>query len=154
MSRYNTNRYNTNRKNTNRKNLTTSNSTQNRNRKPTLTSLSQNNIQKKSLPPSHELKSWMIIHTKAKYAVTKELRDEFVEYIKYLGVHYPCGKCRPHIKSYFNSCPIPDVNNNDVNDIDNNTIYKWAWNFHNTVNVRLAKPVYTWESAKRLYNTL
>ena len=178
MSRYNTNRYNINKNTTlNNKrvqnntnnvtrqiNNTTQNTTQNTpqnrpqnrptvsnrpNRPPLNTRPAQNHQNNKY--PSSELRSWMTIHKKAKYATTPELRNEFESYIKYLGQHYPCGKCRPHIKSYLRSYPVPTV---PTNNPDNDIIYRWAWNFHNTVNQRLKKATYSWESAKKLYNDL
>ena len=53
-----------------------------------------------------DLRSWNLVHLKAKNALTAEQQDEFKEYLKFLANSFPCPKCRPHIKSYLDQNPM------------------------------------------------
>lgn len=94
-----------------------------------------------------EIKSWKNVHIKAKYATTTDKRNEFEQYIRYLAIRFPCGKCRTHIGVYIRENPIPKI-------LTDKTIYKWAWSFHNSVNQRLGKPIVSWEKSLEFYKDL
>ena len=57
----------------------------------------------------------------------------------------PCIKCRNHYTKYLAQHPISYVKNN----LD---LQKWAVNFHNNVNDRLGKPLFSFNDAKNLYS--
>lgn len=90
--------------------------------------------------PQDEIKNWDNIHRRAKEATTVAMRNDFEDYIKYLSIAFGCGKCRRHIKEYLEANPIP-------NDLKDRIIFKWAWQFHNAVNVRLSKSGVTLKDA-------
>lgn len=97
-----------------------------------------------------DLSSWDLIHKLAVNATTPKLKDEFEQYIKYLGDKFPCPKCRPHIKERLITHPIK----NYYNIFENNKyigIAKWSWEFHNTVNTRNNKPTMSWNEFKQKY---
>ena len=140
MSRYNryrptiNNRYNTNRINRTNKNANNTNDT-NKDKDDFINYTPQ------------QIRSWKTVHTKAKYAVTKEKRDKFERYVRFLAIRFPCGKCRNHIGVYLRQNPIPKV-------LGDKTIYRWAWDFHNSVNKRLGKSVVSWEQSLKFYEDL
>ena len=57
----------------------------------------------------------------------------------------PCIKCRNHYVKYLAQHPISGVKNN----LD---LQKWAVDFHNDVNKRLGKPIFSFSEAKNLYS--
>ena len=98
---------------------------------------------------SAQLRSWDVIHKKARDAVTDEAKKEFIEYLDYLSKSFPCGKCTPHIKNYLKDYPIP---HDEIIENGNFIAFsRWSWEFHNNVNKRLNKKTLTWEQFKNTY---
>lgn len=97
-----------------------------------------------------DLSSWDLIHKLAVNATTPKLKDEFEQYIKYLGDKFPCPKCRPHIKERLITYPIKHYYNifEDNKDVG---IAKWSWEFHNAVNTRNNKTTMSWNEFKQKY---
>jgi len=81
---------------------------------------------------------WFVIHLMS-YKTDKDqtLRRSFFTYIHALADNFPCGECRGHFKNYLSNNP-PEKSNE---------LFKWSWEFHNTVNKRLGKQVLTYEEA-------
>lgn len=94
--------------------------------------------------------SWDSIHKMARDAKTDSKKAEFEKYMNSLIYSFPCPKCRPHIKQYLLSHPIKSCRNTTENGL-NIGLSKWSWEFHNSVNKRLTKPVITWEEYLRRY---
>jgi len=72
--------------------------------------------------------TWHLLHEIVKHG-DMEYEPAFMNLIKILGVLYPCEGCKLHISEY----------------IDNRRIEmteKWLCEFHNSVNIRLNKPIY------------
>lgn len=95
---------------------------------------------------------WLSIHFKAKHATTEEGKKEFIDYMYMLSEEFPCGKCRTHIQEYLREHPFePYMNMRDEkgNDLG---MFKYAWQFHNTVNLRLHKPFVNWQTAISMFN--
>lgn len=97
--------------------------------------------------------AWYIIHLKAKFAVTKSKKDDFIEFMDILSVEFPCKKCRNHIRKYIDSHPIKDFYNLKNNDGEEIGMFKWSWMFHNAVNTRLGKPYVDWDTAWNMYDS-
>lgn len=96
---------------------------------------------------------WVIIHIKAKHATTDQRKSEFIDFMYLLSVEFPCGKCRDHIQEYLSTHPF-DAYMNLRNEKDEDIgMFKWAWMFHNTVNLRLHKPFIDWETALEMYDS-
>lgn len=94
---------------------------------------------------------WYTIHIMSRDATTEEKKKKFKEYIETTIQNLPCSVCQQHASVYYQSHPLSDFwnvkeNGNDVG------LFKWTWNFHNTVNNRLKKPYMSWEVAKMLYS--
>jgi FAD-linked sulfhydryl oxidase len=55
----------------------------------------------------------------------------------------PCPKCRAHVAEYLERSPIDLANSRGLQ--------VWCWKFHNAVNVRLKKPLFSFEAYLALY---
>jgi hypothetical protein len=96
---------------------------------------------------------WQNIHFLAKHAVTDLKKNEFIDYMYMLSVEFPCGKCRTHIQQYIqeNSFePFMNIIDSEKGDIG---MFKWAWMFHNAVNLRLHKPFVDFQTAWDMFDT-
>jgi len=94
---------------------------------------------------------WYCIHISARDAITEDKKRNFKNFIEKIISTLPCQTCQQHANAYYQSNPLSNFwnvkeNGNDIG------LFKWAWNFHNTVNNRLNKPYMSWEVAKMLYS--
>jgi len=94
---------------------------------------------------------WYCIHISARDATTEEKKKKFKDFIEAVIASLPCSNCQQHASTYYQTNPLSDFWNVKENGKDIG-IFKWAWNFHNTVNNRLKKPYMSWEVAKMLYS--
>ena len=60
--------------------------------------------------------------------------------------HLPCWECQRHATQFVRSYP-PDTRST-------HTLQRWAWNFHNAVNLRLGKPLVSFSGYQRIYARL
>jgi len=72
--------------------------------------------------------TWHLLHEIVRHA-DPEYEPAFMNLIKTLSVLYPCEECREHISEY--------ISNRRVEMTE-----KFMCDFHNSVNVRLNKPIY------------
>lgn len=72
--------------------------------------------------------TWHLLHEIVK-TDDKEYEPAFMNLIKILSVLYPCEECREHIADYISNRRI------EMSE-------RWLCEFHNSVNVRLNKPVF------------
>lgn len=93
---------------------------------------------------------WYTIHINARNAVNDDTKNKFKDFIETTISNLPCHTCKQHATSYYQSNPLSDFWNVKENGKEIG-LFKWAWNFHNTVNNRLKKPYMSWEVAKMLY---
>jgi hypothetical protein len=93
---------------------------------------------------------WYTIHIHARNAITDDSKNRFKDFIENTISNLPCHTCREHAASYYQTNPLSDFWNVKENGKEIG-LFKWAWNFHNTVNNRLKKPYMSWEVAKMLY---
>ena len=130
--------------------------------KPDLSKTPQvNNANKESIKKedyskytSKQLRSWEVIHMKAKEATTDESKQKFLEYIEYLGKNFPCSKCSPHIRKYLKANPLKLFGGKFIEEFENGvdvSISLWSWKFHNDVNKRLHRRIMSWEKYKDKY---
>lgn len=99
---------------------------------------------------------WIIIHQKAFRADTKNKQYEFIKFMKEdIGEYFPCDKCREHCIEYINNHPMEEYIDTIV-EINGKKLslgmFVWAWQFHNSVNVRTNKPVINWDTIYNLYS--
>ena len=95
---------------------------------------------------------WYSIHIKAKHATTPQTKSDFIDYMYLLSVEFPCGKCRGHIQEYIRDHSF-DPFMNIVTERGDIGMFKWAWMFHNTVNMRLHKPYVDFDTAWEMFDT-
>jgi hypothetical protein len=93
---------------------------------------------------------WYTIHINSRNAINDETKNKFKDFIETTISNLPCHTCQQHAISYYQTNPLSDFWNVKENGKEIG-LFKWAWNFHNTVNNRLKKPYMSWEVAKMLY---
>lgn len=109
-------------------------------------------IKKKiSNPASFGPGIWYCIHRMARDANSEEAKQKFKEFIEKIIVNLPCTTCIEHATAYYKARPIDPFwsikeNGKDIG------MFKWSWEFHNTVNARLKKSLISWDNAKRLFS--
>jgi hypothetical protein len=93
---------------------------------------------------------WYTIHINARNATSEDSKIKFKDFIETTISNLPCHTCQQHATSYYQTNPLSDFWNVKENGKEIG-LFKWAWNFHNTVNNRLKKSYMSWEVAKMLY---
>jgi hypothetical protein len=94
---------------------------------------------------------WFSIHTFAADATTQEKKKAFIDYMYLITALLKCADCRKHATQYISEHPPEDMPlEMDKDDVDV-TMFKWSFDFHNTVNRRLAKKEMSWEEAYELF---
>ena len=94
---------------------------------------------------------WFKIHSDGIAATTQALKESFIVNINILCDGFKCKHCQPHFRKYINEHPIEkyfNIKNKEGKDIG---IFKWTWEFHNAVNLRLGKYQCTLEEAYEYY---
>lgn len=89
---------------------------------------------------------WTIGHyysARYPHAPTDTDKKNAYEFFRLLGEMHPCNMCRSHYKVMFDKTP-PDLNNRF-------SLFKWFFDRHNEVNVRLHKKAYPLEKAMADY---
>ena len=101
---------------------------------------------------------WWIIHTLALQSNDQESIRKYIEIIEYILPRLPCMTCRNHAIEYLrNNRPEKYINFRDDSG-ELMGMFKWSWEFHNTVNDRLNKfpvgenPFSDYYVAKNLYD--
>jgi hypothetical protein len=98
--------------------------------------------------------SWFLLHLMAKYATTPVLKEAFIYNLDLLRTNFTCAKCRQHINQYLDEHPIRNyyyLKDNQGNDIG---MFRYMWEFHNVVNLRLNKPHVSWQEAINNFTNL
>lgn len=108
------------------------------------------------LPPQVALGAgeWFVIHTLAHNADTEEKKKNFVYVMEVLRDNMVCDKCKAHTTEFMKKNPFQpywNINNKQGKHIG---LFTWTWNFHNTVNERLGKPIIDWVTAYNMYSNL
>lgn len=88
---------------------------------------------------------WNALHRVAAKAIGSDGRRCFRNYVKNLAENFKCEKCRLHMQDYIKKNPLNRVGRGDKDP------FKWTWQFHNTVNLRLGKPLLEFEEAWELH---
>ena len=91
-------------------------------------------------------RAWHWLHNMAiTYSDNPTLADKQMAYRRiYKFIEgLPCEECRRHSMQYISAVP-PDYT-------DSHTLQIWVWTFHNSVNKRLGRPIFTLEEYKHMY---
>ena len=110
-----------------------------------LESMSETHLHSLSDPNYVGPGSWFALHMLSSKAIP-QFKDALVYYIKQFIDNFKCLRCREHAKKYMEVNPIE----NYLNQKDG--LFKWTWEFHNTVNKRLGKPLVGWDEAYHMYH--
>jgi len=84
---------------------------------------------------------WFCLHLNAACAQTNIQKQVFVEQVTMLGEHFPCENCKKHFNKYITEHPISNYMNVE------NGLFRWTWEFHESVNKRLGKKGVSFEEA-------
>jgi len=94
---------------------------------------------------------WFSIHLMALNAVDSVSKINFRNFMLMVRDNLMCGECKKHCTDYILKNPIEPFFYYSGPEGENIGCFKWTWEFHNTVNSRLGKPVITLGEAKRIY---
>lgn len=86
---------------------------------------------------------WHEIHSNAaKVADKRWTHREFCDWAQTIPGQLPCGSCRRHARDYIDRSP-PDEADDAL---------RWTLDFHNDVNLRLRKPLFSYSELKKKYD--
>lgn len=91
---------------------------------------------------------WASWHIKSIYSDTESKKAEVARNIALDIKNFPCLTCQNHAKYYVSKNPLMKA----VKDKDKMSMFKWIVDFHNEVNLRLNKKVFTYEEALLKWN--
>lgn len=91
---------------------------------------------------------WASWHIKSIYANTQSKKGEVARNIALDIKNFPCLKCQTHAKFYVSRNPLMDA----VKSKDPLSMLKWTVDFHNEVNLRLDKKIFTYDEALAMWN--
>ena len=98
--------------------------------------------------------TWMLIHTRARLATTRDLQLDFINFMKDTCSGFPCTVCKGHCTTYIQNHPLEEYLDILV-DVHGEKhmlgMFVWSWRFHNAVNARIKKPIMSWDTAYNLY---
>lgn len=98
---------------------------------------------------------WDYIHRFSFNAKTIDKQKQMAVTIREICNNFPCKTCSGHCKEYIEKHPPEDFIGLKM-EIYGKTemlgMFVWSWKFHNTVNIRLNKPLMSWETAYNLYS--
>ncbi|CAH6420826.1 Erv1/Alr family protein [uncultured virus] len=99
--------------------------------------------------------TWNIIHRVAYKAQKHEQQLQFIILMKEICSGFPCDLCKDHCTEYIKNHPLEEYLDILV-DINGEKLelgmFVWAWKFHNAVNIRIKKPIMSWDTAYNLYS--
>lgn len=89
---------------------------------------------------------WTDFHIISSQARTTEEKEHVIWVIRATQKKFTCGICRRHMGEYLEKNP-PEA----TLDGDPESLFRWVWSFHNTVNSFTGKGQVTYEDAKALF---
>lgn len=95
---------------------------------------------------------WMSIHLMALRAKDGTSKLEFRNFMHMVRDNLKCLECKGHCTDYILKNPIEPYFYYTGPEGENIGCFKWSWEFHNTVNSRLGKPVITIGEALDIFN--
>ena len=90
--------------------------------------------------------TWRTMHAfawEADRRNTEETKKAFIQFMHTLTDLLPCDICRQHMNDYIKDHPIPLIN-----------FFAYTVEFHNSVNNRLGKKMYSLEEATKIWTTV
>jgi hypothetical protein len=90
---------------------------------------------------------WFSIHTLSANAKTPKEKENVIKQIRILQENFPCQECKTHFGKYLLNHPPEET----IRDTNEDSLFLWTVNFHNSVNYRLGKPQISYEEAKSIF---
>jgi hypothetical protein len=92
---------------------------------------------------------WSLFHSTSLVANTRDKKASIAKIIVMAIDVFPCrDPCRKDAIKYIKENPLLPV----VDNKDDLSLFKWTINFHNYVNIKLGKSIWTWEDAKNAWS--
>ncbi len=95
---------------------------------------------------------WFAIHIMSKNCKTERDEDNFVSFMKIISESMPCEKCRDHCKTFMKTHRMSNFKGLLDRYGMRIGLFMWSNFFHNSVNLRLGKPILRMEDAYILYD--
>lgn len=97
---------------------------------------------------------WKILHKMAIYSTTLETKTRFKDFLIVFRECIGCKNCLTDFDNFLKNNPLENYDNIVVDKIDIG-YFKWTWQLHNIVNLKLHKqlPILT-DAYKKFFNTL
>ncbi len=100
--------------------------------------------------------TWTILHRLALDADTREKSFTFCVTARSICEIFPCPICSSHAKRYIVDNPPEDYVDilalREDGQVDPG-VFLWTWKFHNSVNLRIGKPLISYESAISIHSS-
>lgn len=101
---------------------------------------------------------WRMLHSLAERVTKvvtplyqKDERHAWVNILNTTGTMLPCSDCRDHYKQYLERFPVKDIMTLPYASLGE-WIRRWIFNIHNSVNVRLDKPIFSYNDLATTYS--
>ena len=88
---------------------------------------------------------WAAMHIRSLKATTYEEKIRAATQIAMDVSGFPCTSCRNHGIQYISHNPLI----HPINDKDKHSLFKWTVDFHNAVNERIEKPIFSYDEARK-----
>ena len=92
--------------------------------------------------------TWKMFHTlvnKVKPEYFNEVKNDLIYFITHISYSLPCPYCSSHARTYFKKIKINSLHTKD-------DVIKMVFNFHNNVNNRLKKPIFSYDDLNKTYD--
>lgn len=99
---------------------------------------------------------WFFLHLKSRHANDDASIQDFLKDFELTIKHFPCLKCRKHAYEYIrDNNPLTYVNYtyDDGQGPVRLGMFRYIWEFHNTVNSKSGKPLISWEDALKIFSS-
>lgn len=80
-------------------------------------------------------------------------QNEFSNFLEMILHHLSCLKCREHALEYLSTHPLDEYKKLRNFEGEKIGMFKWTWEFHNSVNLRLGKHNLDFETAYNMYKS-
>ena len=96
---------------------------------------------------------WFSIHILAKNCKQDSDEDNFISFMNIISQSIPCKKCREHCVRYMETHKMENYKGLIDNFGNRIGLFKWSVSLHNSVNLRLGKPVVSTADAYMIHDT-
>jgi hypothetical protein len=100
---------------------------------------------------------WFCLGLMSVNCTTEEDRKYFINFMKTLSEVFPCKHCGEHFREYIKTHPLENIKAMTPSDYDvynKNSSFSYIYDFHNVVNRRLKKCIFSYTDAIEYYANL